>query len=1015
MAKTTETLEFLINANAASATKAFKDVGDAADTHLKKAQTRSEEVSANLTKFGAGAVGVAAIVGAGLVKLGSDFDNAFDKIRTQTGATGSTLKGLEGDFKSALSQVPNSMGEVSTAIATLNQKLGLSGKPLQDLSVQFLNLSTITKTDVKANVEAATGVFNQFGITADQQGGKLDELFRVTQATGIGFDTLTTAMSANGAALKGAGLTFDESAALLGLLAKNGMDASTVIPALSKAMATAAKDGKPAAELFRETFDAIKNAPNDTAAAGIALDVFGAKAGPKFAELIRAGKVGYEDFTKALAGGGDSINKAAADTFDFGEKLGILRNKLEVAIEPAVSSAFDNLTSVVTVLGDAFTALPAPVTAAAGNILLFGTAALGAVGAASLVAGSIGKLVTAAQGAGGAVATFAKFLASVGPEASIAGGALVGLGAILALNASEHALVTARTKEYVAALKSEADGTKEAVAGLIAQKITANDVADSAKRLGLSVADVAHVITGQSVPAYDALKSRVHDLLQNNEQFRPANAALIEDFHNVAGTVNDQSDAYQKAVKQSADLAEANQALGITTNGVTTAGTDAAAAITGVDGAAKAAIPTEKELADAAKKAAEGFKAQQDAALSLIDTQVGYNRSVEDVGTSLGEFQTAQTEATKAVNEHGAASDEAAKAQKSLDGSSRSLEDAVNHVAVAAAAAAKDQATMAGATFNTSDSVNAQIGALQALKVKFPELAGAIDEHIAKLNAIPHEKKTDVSVDTGDSAHNLQVIIDKMNSIHDKTVTVDAVGSVHVNGAAAGGPRSGVVLVGEEGPELVALPKGSFVYTASQTKAMQSGVKGMADGGYVGVDAAAIQQQLNMAKRDLDIATDPAVITMLSTKIDMLTAQLANLLRQQATMATQYLPAWTPPNSVNPTWGLGQEITPPPGIYAPGVHTSAPYMGPAGTGAQLLDPAVVAAINEAGNDKFGNYNRPTAPTQSWKPYGVGPNDYRAPAGTVINVYMPPGSDGEDVVRALKQYERRNGPIPVSTR
>jgi TP901 family phage tail tape measure protein len=365
--KTTETLEFLINANAAGVTKAFKDVGDAADTHLQKAQTRSDQVSANLTKFGAGAVAVAGIVGAGMVKLGSDFDSAFDKIRTQTGATGKTLEGLQGDFKSALSQVPSSMGDVSTAIGTLNQKLGLSGKPLQDLSVQFLNLSEITGTDLTKNIEGATGLFNQFGISADQQGAKLDELFRITQSTGVGFDTLTTSLAQNGSVFRAAGLSFDESASLLGLLAKNGLDASNVVPALAKSMATAAKEGKPAAEVFRDTFDAIKAAPTDTAAAGIALDVFGAKAGPKFAELVRQGTLSYDDFTAAIGNSGDTINKAAAaDTFDFGEKLGILRNKIEVGLEPVLSSAFDTMTAVVGKLGDAFDALPAPVIAVVG-------------------------------------------------------------------------------------------------------------------------------------------------------------------------------------------------------------------------------------------------------------------------------------------------------------------------------------------------------------------------------------------------------------------------------------------------------------------------------------------------------------------------------------------------------------------------------------------------------------------------------------------------------------------------
>lgn len=44
-----------------------------------------------------------------------------------------------------------------------------------------------------------------------------------------------------------------------------------------------------------------------------------------------------------------------------------------------------------------------------------------------------------------------------------------------------------------------------------------------------------------------------------------------------------------------------------------------------------------------------------------------------------------------------------------------------------------------------------------------------------------------------------------------------------------------------------------------------------------------------------------------------------------------------------------------------------------------------------------------------------PANYGAAGGTtVITVNMPPGSNGDDVVRALKQYERRNGRVPIRT-
>jgi hypothetical protein len=42
----------------------------------------------------------------GILKLGTDFDEAFDKIRVGTGATGAALDDLKDDFKAVYSAVP---------------------------------------------------------------------------------------------------------------------------------------------------------------------------------------------------------------------------------------------------------------------------------------------------------------------------------------------------------------------------------------------------------------------------------------------------------------------------------------------------------------------------------------------------------------------------------------------------------------------------------------------------------------------------------------------------------------------------------------------------------------------------------------------------------------------------------------------------------------------------------------------------------------------------------------------
>lgn len=296
---------------------------------------------------------VGAGIGAGLLAVGSEFHAAFSKIRIDTGETGTALDGLEGSFKNVLAQRPDSIDNVALAISKLRVGLGLTGKPLEEMSKQVLRLSAITKTDLGANLTSVTQLFNNFGVAAADQGAKLDELFRASQATGISVSDLATAMANSGGVLRTAGFSFEDSAAILGLLSKQGINVSTVMPALSKSIKEAAANGKTAAQVFQETFDAIKNAPDATTAAGKAMEVFGARAGPKLAASIREGKLSYEDLAKTITSGSDTIQKAADDTATFGGKWKIFLNSLRVAIEPLATALFGLATDALGALAPA--------------------------------------------------------------------------------------------------------------------------------------------------------------------------------------------------------------------------------------------------------------------------------------------------------------------------------------------------------------------------------------------------------------------------------------------------------------------------------------------------------------------------------------------------------------------------------------------------------------------------------------------------------------------------------------
>ena len=353
-----------------------------------------------------GAVAAFAVGGAALYKLGETFDSAFDDIRVSTGATGPALEALQEDMKAVAGAVPASFGDAGTAIAEFNKKLGLTGAPLQTLSAQVLELSRITDTDLKGNLAAVSQVMQNFGVDSAQQSSKLDLLFRASQASGLSVQELATSMSGAGVVLRELGFDFDQTVGFLASLKKAGVDASDVMPALSKTLASAAKNGKDANTVFNETFNAIKNAPDGVTASSAAMEVFGAKAGPKFAALIREGKISFEEMTASLANGGDTIMGASADTQDFSEKLTMLKNRVFLALEPIATKVFNKIGEVMDQLGPKVEQLTAWMTEH-GDVMKIVAVVLGGALVIALAAYTAGMIAAAAA----TVAAGAPFIA----------------------------------------------------------------------------------------------------------------------------------------------------------------------------------------------------------------------------------------------------------------------------------------------------------------------------------------------------------------------------------------------------------------------------------------------------------------------------------------------------------------------------------------------------------------------------------------------------------------------------
>ena len=324
---------------------------------IESAQKKISGLNVKALAVGAAVGGIAVATGKAVVEagkylkdLGSQFDEAADAIRIGTGATGDALDGLLDDFDEVYKSVPTTMEDASKAIADYNTRLGLTGPQLQEISKQALQVSDMLGDDLSGVIEESSQAFQQWNIDAENMGGAMDYIFKVSQSTGMGFTDLMSNMQKFGPQLQEMGYSFETASALMGQLDKAGVNVEEVLGAMKKSVGALAKEGISASDGLAMYYEQIKNAGTAAEAASIASEIFGTKAGSTMAAAIRDGTLAVGDLTESLLENGETIAGAAEDTYDFAERLQIMKQGLEVALKPMANTVFDGLNKFMPVL-----------------------------------------------------------------------------------------------------------------------------------------------------------------------------------------------------------------------------------------------------------------------------------------------------------------------------------------------------------------------------------------------------------------------------------------------------------------------------------------------------------------------------------------------------------------------------------------------------------------------------------------------------------------------------------------
>lgn len=335
-----------------SITKALAPGAKAAEDQGTKAG-KGWSTKAKVAMAAGGAAAVAGTVAAfkGLYDIGSTFDDVTDTIRVGTGLQGDALDGLVDVAKNVGRRVPAEFGNIGSVVADLNTRLGLSGDTMETVASQYLEAGRILGTEVDINKTSAA--FSAFKIEGDSVVGAMDDLFRVSQATGVGMNELADGVAKNSPALANLGFGFQDSISLLGSLDKAGLNSQQVMASLSKGLVTLAKDGEEPQDAFKRVTGEIQSFVDtgDTAAAlDLASQVFGTRGATQFVGALQSGVLNMEDLMAATGATGDTILGVGDETMDFAEKWQITMNEAMTAIEPLASAVF-------TAVGDGLTAI----------------------------------------------------------------------------------------------------------------------------------------------------------------------------------------------------------------------------------------------------------------------------------------------------------------------------------------------------------------------------------------------------------------------------------------------------------------------------------------------------------------------------------------------------------------------------------------------------------------------------------------------------------------------------------
>lgn len=237
-------LNFRLTANIAPFRKGLNKAERAMDKAGRKMQQFGKNMSMKVT---------APIVALGAVSFNvfKSFEAEMAKVQAVSGATAEEFKALSDNAKELGASTMFSAREVAS-LQTEFAKLGFSATEITKVTESTLALAQASGSDLARAAEVAGSTLRAFGLDASETGRVTDVMASSFSSSALDMETFAQSMKFVAPVAKSAGMSIEETSAMLAVLANAGIKGSQAGTALRRIISEIGASGKPTAEALKD-------------------------------------------------------------------------------------------------------------------------------------------------------------------------------------------------------------------------------------------------------------------------------------------------------------------------------------------------------------------------------------------------------------------------------------------------------------------------------------------------------------------------------------------------------------------------------------------------------------------------------------------------------------------------------------------------------------------------------------------------------------------------------------------